>query len=111
MRTEFIAQPIDVETRLDMPGKPPAAFTWMGQRKSVESVAATWVDTGWGPLRKRPKRWWQRRHRTYYQVEADDGCLYEIYLDRGNGEWVLYRRFLVEGLSPDERAAQPGKAA
>lgn len=94
-----------------MPGRPPVAFTWMGQKKSVESVAATWFDTSWGPLQKRPKRWWQRRHRTYYQVEADDGCLYEIYLDRGTGEWVLYKRFLPQEVSPDERPAQTGKAA
>ena len=90
MRFQFIGETITVALDEARPGKPPASFTWRGDAYPIESVEATWVDAGWGPLRARSKRWWQRRHRTYFQVIAR-GRLFEIYHDRGLSTWTLYR--------------------
>jgi len=93
VRCEFIGEPITITLDESRPGKPPASFEWRKQTHLIEAVEATWVDAGWGPLRSRSKRWWQRRHRTYYQVTAR-GQLFEIYHDRGLDSWTLYRRLL-----------------
>lgn len=93
MRFEFIDEPITVSLDEAKPGKPPASFTWRSDTYQIENVEAVWVDAGWGPLRSRSKRWWQRRHRTYYQVTAR-GEMFEIYHDRGLDSWTLYRRLI-----------------
>ena len=52
----------------------------------------TWVDTSFG-AGEVTRTWYNRRHRNYYRVEADDGEVYEFYLDRSGKrrEWVLAR--------------------
>jgi len=96
MRAQFVDEPIAVELAEDVPGKPPVAITWRDERYPVERVEATWHDTGWGPLRARPKRWWQRRHRTYYQARVSGERLFELYHDRGLRRWILYRILHLE---------------
>jgi len=95
MKTVFIGEPISVERQDDLPGRPPLAFTWRGERHPVARVEATWHDAGFGPLRY-PKRWWQRRHRTYFQVTTAGGRMYELYLERPQRGWFLYRQLLPE---------------
>jgi len=96
MRSQFVDEPIDVLTAEDRPGKPPLSLTWRGEEYPVERVEAMWHDTSWGPLRARPKRWWQRRHRTYFQVRVSGERILEIYHDRGLRQWILYRILHLE---------------
>lgn len=97
----LISEPIEVEMgRTDMAAKVPVAFMWRGERYEIVRVVDFWFDTGFG-AQKRGKAWYTRRHRNCYVVEASDGHVYEIYLDRGGGQlqWHLYRRL------DDEREA------
>jgi hypothetical protein len=87
---EFVDEPIEVEFA-HRPG-PPVAFVWREERRPIARVLRMWHDISWGPMAYRPKRWWQRRHRTYYLVETAAGERFEIYHDRGRGLWILYRR-------------------
>lgn len=91
---DTVAQFIDesVEIKFERTPWHPEAFVWRGQEYVIARVLDTWFDYGWGPLQQRPKRWWQRRHRTYYRVETREGEVYEIYHDRARREWTLYRR-------------------
>jgi len=91
MRAQFIDEPIEVSLAEGVPGRPPVSLKWRGEECGVERVEAMWHDASWGPLRARPKRWWQRRHRTYYQVKVPGSRIFEIYNDRGLGRWILYR--------------------
>jgi hypothetical protein len=100
MRAQFIDEPIDVELAERVPGKPPAAVTWRGETLPVERVEAMWHDASWGPLQARPKRWWQRRHRTYYQVKVPGPRIFELYHDRGLEAWILYRILDLEPEPP-----------
>jgi hypothetical protein len=90
MRAQFVGETITVELA-DIAGRPPSAIEWRGERHAVELVEATWHDASWGPLRARVKRWWQRRHRTYFQLRVRGGRIFEVYHDRGLDRWVLYR--------------------
>lgn len=91
MRYEFIDEEISVSLDESKPGRPPSRFVWRKEEYQVDSIEAVWHDKGFGPLRHGPKRWWQRRHRTCYQV-ASRGEIYELYHDRGLGRWTLLRR-------------------
>ena len=95
MRAQFIDEQIEVE-QSKLPGMPPVAVRWRGEDYSVEKVEATWPDASWGPLQTRSKRWWQRRHRTYFQLRVAGGRIFEVYHDRGLGQWVLYRILYLE---------------
>ena len=71
----------------------PERIVWRGESKPVTCVLASWQDWGF-PAGVSKTSWRQRRHRTCFLVECDDGKLYEIYLDRGSvdkAEWFLYR--------------------
>ena len=94
MKTRFLHEPIAVEFQ-SKPG-PPVSFTWQGRRHQIVRVRRTWFDYGWGPLRPGWGRWWQRRHRTYYVVETEEGAVYELYLDRGSGRWTLSKELSSE---------------
>ncbi|UCH34644.1 MAG: hypothetical protein JSV65_19340 [Armatimonadota bacterium] len=96
MRSQFVDEPIEVELAEDKPGRPPVAVTWRDDEYGVEHIEAVWHDASWGPLQARPKRWWQRRHRTYYQVKVSGGRIFELYHDRGVRQWILYRILYLE---------------
>jgi len=90
----FISAPIEVEmedTELAM--KVPVAFVWDGTRYEIERILDFHFDTGFG-AQTYGHAWYTRRHRNCYRVEASDGHIYDIYLDRAGGkrEWVLYQR-------------------
>lgn len=90
----LISAPIEVEMRATAGTiKEPAAFIWDGRRYEIVRILKFWFDTGFG-AQQRGKAWYTRRHRNCYRVEADDGHVYELYLDRGGSrlEWHLYRR-------------------
>ena len=90
MTHDFIDEEI-VITLSDNPFRP-AGFSWRGANFPIRWVLDVRFDYGWGPLRYSPKRWWQRRHRTYYRVQTESGERFELYNDRALGRWVLYRR-------------------
>lgn len=71
----------------------PAAFTWRGATLRVVEVVGAWQDYGFGATHPAARNWRTRRHRNYYRVRAEDGRLYELYLDRGAKRrgWYLYR--------------------
>ena len=90
----LISAPIEVEMRATAGAmKEPAAFVWDGRRYEIACILKFWFDTGFG-AQQRGKAWYTRRHRNCYRVLADDGQVYELYLDRGGSrlEWHLYRR-------------------
>jgi len=91
MRAEFVGESIEVALDESKPGRPPLAITWRGEEFPVARVEAFWYDTSWGTMRPGAGRWWQRRHRTYFQVSLADGRIFEVYHDRGLNEWTLYR--------------------
>jgi hypothetical protein len=90
----FISAPIEVEMQ-ESEGrvKVSAAFAWDGTRDEIERILDFHFDTGFGE-QTHGRAWYTRRHRNCYRVEASDGHLYDIYLDRAGGkrEWVLYQR-------------------
>jgi hypothetical protein len=88
--TEFIGEPIEI--KFERTPWHPTAFVWRDREHAIARVLDAWFDFGWGTLKPRPKRWWQRRHRTYYRVETEAGEVFEIYHDRARREWTLYRR-------------------
>ena len=92
----LISESIVVEMREGAGGLlEPGAFTWRGDRYEVARVLQAWFDTGF-VAGERTRTWYRRRHRNCYRVEATDGRVYELYLDRAGGrrDWVLRR---VEG--------------
>ena len=88
---EFIDEPIEVDKK----GLQPVAFRWRGRQYRIGRVRQSWFDVSSGPPGSRIRKgWWERRRRTFYRVETQDGQLFEIYWDRGAArrDWVLYRR-------------------
>jgi len=96
MRVQFIDEPVEVELAEGVPGRPPVSVRWRGEEHPIERVEAVWHDASWGPLQTRSKRWWQRRHRTYYQAKVPGPRIFELYNDRGLGRWILYRILHLE---------------
>lgn len=98
---EFVGQPIKV-IYADKPA-PPTAFIWEGRTIQILRVMEEWQDWSFGSTHPVARNWRTRRHRNYYRVLGDDGCVYEIYMDRASGgrrlEWYLYR--IVDKRRPD----------
>ena len=91
--TKLIEERIEVGVEARPSGlQEPAFFTWRGRRYEVRRIVSAWVDKGFA-AGEVTRRWWRRRHRNYYRVQADDGQVYEIYLDRGGSkrDWYLAR--------------------
>ncbi|MBI4337067.1 MAG: hypothetical protein HY683_04470 [Chloroflexi bacterium] len=76
----------------------PLAFRLKGREHRVAQVLATWADYGYPSERLSYRRWWMRRHRTYYRVRTTDGEVYELYLDRGTRLEARRRWFLTRQL-------------
>lgn len=90
----LISEKIRIETSAPTAGlKEPVAFTWRGHRYAIVRLVKAWVDAGFG-AGEATRTWYNRRHRNYYRVEADDGEMYELYLDRSGKrrDWYLARR-------------------
>jgi hypothetical protein len=91
---ELIAEKIDVEQAATSPR--PVRFTWRGKAHEVAEIRQVRVDTGFGGLPPRSRRWFTRRHRRYYVVKDSEGDAFEIYLDYSNRKklswWLAKRR-------------------
>ncbi len=76
---EFFGERIEVQQAQDSPR--PVRFTWRGQVHEIAEVLHVRVDTGFGGLPPRSRRWYTRRHRRYYTVKDSQGAVFEMYLD------------------------------
>ena len=91
MRRRFFGQPVRVTTQADAAGlQAPASFELGDECLRVTELLAQWHDAGFHPGSRR-RTWLERRHRTYYRVRAEDGSVYELYVDRTGGrrDWFL----------------------
>ncbi len=93
-RDVLISEPIAVEQERGPGGiLRPAAFVWRGRRYGIVEIVRLRFDSGFAPG-ELTRTWWRRRHRNHYVVRADDGVLYELYLDRGGSRrrWFLLKK-------------------
>lgn len=101
MKEEFIGEKIEPQVSKDAPR--PLSFVWRGKEHKVAEILNEWVDTGFGQLPARSRKWYTRRHRRYFIVRDSFGELFEIYLDYANRKaktWWLTKRLSIAG---DER--------
>jgi len=96
---EFIGRPVEVEWVQEAGWKRPVTFVWDGRTWRVKAVVARWDDYGFGVAAPSRKKWYQRRHRTCYEVETEEGERFHLYLDRAGGRrhWVLLGRLVPPG--------------
>lgn len=89
---EFIGRTVQVDWVQEAGWKRPVSFTWGDRTYRVKAVVARWDDYGFGTAAPSRKKWYQRRHRTCYEVETEDGMRFRLYLDRAGGRrhWVLW---------------------
>ncbi|MDO8586229.1 MAG: DUF6504 family protein [Armatimonadota bacterium] len=93
--SEFFDEKIEVEMAGDFPR--PVRFTWRGEVHEVAAILAEHVDTGFGMLPPRSRKWYTRRHRRYYTVMDSAGVVFDMYLDyadRKNKTWWLIKRVM-----------------
>jgi hypothetical protein len=91
---ELIAEQIEVEQSATSPR--PVRFTWCGKVHDIVEVLQVRVDTGFGGLPPRSRKWFTRRHRRYYVVKDSQGDVFEMYLDYSNRKkltWWLTKRW------------------
>jgi hypothetical protein len=76
----------------------PLSFRWKGETYEIQEIEHSWQDYGQPSTGPRKTNWRTRRHRNYYRVKADDGNVYEIYLDRSGNrrQWYLGKRIIYE---------------
>jgi len=90
---EFISERIEVEKAETSPR--PLRFTWRGEEHKAVEVLREWVDTGFGSVPSRSRKWYNRRHRRHYVVKDAESRVFEIYLDYANRQkptwWLLER--------------------
>jgi len=95
MRRRFFGRRVEVTCEKDAGGFAlPARFDFGDRCIEVAEVVAQWHDHGFHPAARR-RSWLERRHRTYYRVRGDDGCLYDLYVDRTGGrrDWFVTERW------------------
>jgi hypothetical protein len=91
---EFLGEQIEVEQSKTSPR--PVRFKWRGKAHEVVEVLRVRVDTGFGGLPPRSRKWYTRRHRRYYVVKDSAGDTFEIYLDYANRKkqtWWLVKKW------------------
>ncbi|MBI4297723.1 MAG: hypothetical protein HY676_04250 [Chloroflexi bacterium] len=93
----FIGQ--EVEVRAEGEVREPVSFQFEGREHRIAEVLERWHDRSYGGDSSRKGRWWQRRHRTCYQVRTESGDIFELHHERGThletaqkGKWFLYRQ-------------------
>jgi len=90
----FFGKQIEVTTE----GEPrrPVSFLLDDKLYIIEEILVAWPDHGFGATSGKRHRWWQRRHRNYYQVRTTDEEVFEIYYDRGVSlKHPRYRKWYV----------------
>ncbi len=98
MAPQFFGREVQVTVSSEV--KVPTAFRLDDREYVIADIIAAWPDHGFGPTAAgRKKRWWERRHRNYYQVKTTEGDVFEIYYDRGTSlkhperrKWFVHRR-------------------
>ena len=97
MAPQFFGQEIQVTVSGEV--RVPASFHLGDREYVISEIIESWADHSFGRSTSRRHRWWQRRHRNYYQVRTTDGEVFEIYYDRGTNlkyperrKWFLYRQ-------------------
>jgi len=97
MAPQFFSQEIQVTVSGEV--RVPVSFRHGDREYVISDIVKTWYDHGFGGSSLRRHRWWQRRHRNYYQVKTTEGEVFEIYYDRGTNlkyperkKWFLYRQ-------------------
>ncbi len=104
----FFGQRVQVTCERDAGGLHlPFRFVLDKEVLEVAEVLRRWHDRGFHP-RTRRRTWLDRRHRTFYRVRADDGCIYELYVDRTGGrrDWFITRK----APAPEGRSASDDSA-
>lgn len=101
-RTVFVSEPINVSR--NKKDNSPVRFEWRGLDRKVIRVLSQWQEWKF-PAGVHKPTWRQRRHRNYFKIEASDGKIYEIYMDRQKAHepaWFLYR--VLEGNGESSKA-------
>jgi hypothetical protein len=93
-RIELISETIQVEYSKGQ--MRPISFKWRGKEYRIDEVEHAWQDFGQPRTGPRRTSWRTRRHRSCYRVKAEDGNVYEIYLERSGSRrvWYLSKRIL-----------------
>jgi hypothetical protein len=95
---QFFGEQIEVKKAEQSPH--PVRFTWQGEVHEVVAVLDERVDTGYGALPRRSRKWYTRRHRRYFVVRDKKGDVFEIYFDYSNRQkqsWWLIKKFDKQG--------------
>jgi len=91
---ELVSERIEVERDARLPR--PVSFTWRGETHVVAEILEEWVDTGYGHVPPRSRKWFTRRHRRYFVVRTSAGDTFEMYFDyadkRHHTWWLVARR-------------------
>jgi hypothetical protein len=97
MAPQFFGREIEVTVSGEV--KAPVSFRLDEREYVISEIIEAWQDHGFGRDLSRRHRWWQRHHRNYYRVKANQGEIFEIYYDRGTNlehperkKWFLYRQ-------------------
>ena len=91
---ELLGETIEVEQAKTSPR--PIRFKWRGRTHDIVKVLQVRVDTGFGSMPPRSRKWYTRRHRRYYVVKDSEGDTFEIYLDYANRKkrtWWLVKKW------------------
>lgn len=80
--SELVSEQIEVERDERFPQ--PVSFVWRGETHVVAEIVKEWVDTGYGHVPPRSRKWYTRRHRRYFVVRDQAGDEFEIYFDYGD---------------------------
>jgi len=98
MKPRFVGERIETEISANAPR--PLSFIWRGEKHEIAEILSEWVDTSFGQLPSRSRKWYTRRHRRYFLVRDSAGDVFEIYLDyadRKNKTWWLTRQVRCAG--------------
>ena len=100
----FFGRGVEVACERDAAGfLLPTRFVLGKETIQVAGVVAQWHDHGFHAT-VRSRTWLERRHRTFYRVRAEDGRLFELYLDRTGSRRVW---FVTREWAPGDPADPP----
>ena len=98
MPVDFVGR--EIEVRMSEGDSPaPVAFS-LGEREfKVAEQLATWQDHAFAATGRGGRNWRQPQQRWFFRVRADDGEVYELYVDWSPGRrrraarWYLHRHW------------------
>ena len=87
---EFIGQKVKVAFVQKIGWKEPTELTLDKKIYKVVKIYQRWEE------HTKEKYWRDRKHRVWYEIEMDDGAIYQLYWDRGaygkGKDWVLAKK-------------------